>query len=96
MMPIVEQDPYAEYRRIALEAGADPAECEAAIAEMRRERACVAEGVCPKCGSEVTREVDRSQHGPTSVPGVWVSYRCHDGCRKLLLDLVEQGEGGGG
>ena len=65
MMPIVEQDPYAEYRRIALEAGADPAECEAAIAEMRRERACVAEGVCPKCGShKVTQKLSAAFSSP--------------------------------
>jgi hypothetical protein len=80
-------DRWDDYRRRCLEGGLDAKEIEAAIAEMKREGACLDRLECPKCGARCTRTIDPRQVGLSDVPGAWFKYRC--GCGKLLLDRKE-------
>lgn len=58
---------------------------------------------CPKCGAPALKYIDRqSQQGPSSIPGVWVMWRCStqpppgkprtDGMCDFMVDMKEGAE----
>lgn len=91
---------YIQFTLYMLENGATEAEANAAVEERTREAAALFNGKCPKCGAPSTRYIDKGrQHGVSSIPGVWVMYRCSTqpppgqkrdskGCA-FMLDLKE-------
>jgi len=44
---------------------------------------------CPNCNARILRRVDPRQDGFKPIPGVWVNYRCSDGCG-FARDYVEE------
>jgi predicted RNA-binding Zn-ribbon protein involved in translation (DUF1610 family) len=76
----VRTDKYENYRQALLAGGAPADQVEAAIADMKAEDVKIDAGICPKCGSKITRTLDRRQDGPTEVAGKWFNYRCIAKC----------------
>jgi hypothetical protein len=75
-MTVIDPDPFAEYRRLALEGGVNEEELEREIARMRREGEALDRGICPQCGTTITKRIDPRQVGDVPLPGTWVNYRC--------------------
>ena len=68
---------YAKWAERAREAGGTEEQISGEIASWIREMQSLLEGKCPKCGAPSKRFIDyTNQSGPSSVPGVWVMYRC--------------------
>ena len=68
---------YAKAIALVREMGASEEEIAAQMASDIREAQCLLEGKCPKCGAPSARYVNRQQQaGSSSMPGVWVQYRC--------------------
>jgi hypothetical protein len=72
----VRTDKYENYREALLAGGAPADQVEAAIADMKAEDTKIDAQICPRCGSKITRMLDRRQDGPTEVAGKWFNYRC--------------------
>jgi len=94
---------YAEYRHAARRAGCTDEAIARAIADMINDAKSLLEGKCPKCGAPSTRYVDRKhQQGISSMPGVWVMYRCSTqpppgdprptGACDFMIDIKESDE----
>lgn len=69
-------DRYDNYRAGLLAGGASETDAHKAVEEMRAEDAKIDAGVCPKCGSKITRIEDPRQAGSTGIAGRWFNYRC--------------------
>ena len=72
----VHTDKYENYREALLAGGAPADQVDAVIADLKAEDQKIDAGICPKCGSKLTRILDRRQDGPTEVAGKWFNYRC--------------------
>lgn len=70
------KDKYDIYRTSLLDLGISETDANKAVEEMRAEDAKIDAGVCPKCGSKITRIEDPRQAGPTKIAGKWFNYRC--------------------
>lgn len=73
-------DKYENYRKAALAGGAPADEVERTIKDMADEDAKINARCCPRCGSPISRTLDKRQDGPTAVAGKWFSYRCAVRC----------------
>lgn len=69
-------DKYENYRHGARACGASEADIELAVADMKAMDEKIDAGICPRCGSKITRMEDPRQAGPTEVAGKWFNYRC--------------------
>lgn len=76
----VSKDEYDSFRAHALEGGVPADAVERAIDEMKAEGAKIDAGICPSCGSKLTRTLDPRQAGPTELAGKWFNYRCTERC----------------
>jgi hypothetical protein len=62
-------DKYSNYRSAALAGGASPIDVDREIVRMQAEDARIQMGVCPRCGSKISRTLDGRQDGPTKIAG---------------------------
>lgn len=69
-------DPLDNYKKALLDAGVSETTADSVIADARAEHAKIDAGICPNCGSKITKMLDPRQSGPTEVAGKWFSYRC--------------------
>lgn len=92
---------YTEAIKIARECGASEEEITEQMNDDIRIARLLLEGKCPTCGAPIARYVDREQQGPSSMPGVWVMYRCstapapgrpRGSACDFMIDLVEGDE----